>query len=251
MRTVTLATVLLLTSIVAPAADAAGASGVERIVIEDVNLIGRQDPSADFLVNVLIVGGKLEMVTRSDLVKRLDDIALNGSGGFLMGRMAIGEPPSFVIMDQDPREHFEVLLDTEAHVRFAMHEGAIVKNELPEAAPSPPGATERRVPAAYTPPPIAIPIRYYDSRKWNKFETKAISGLLIGAVLLDRQVLVEPGQRQRGAGRTTSRTSKVGQIRAARFGVAGTLNFKRPWRYTVFAMTHTFDQGFDSRHDGR
>ena len=43
----------------------------------------------------------------------------------------------------------------------------------------------------------------------------------------------------------TSRTSKGGQIRAARFGVVGTLNFKRPWRYTVFAMTHTFDKGFD------
>ena len=36
-----------------------------------------------------------------------------------------------------------------------------------------------------------------------------------------------------------------GQIRAARFGVVGTLNFKRPWRYTVFAMTHAYDKGFD------
>ena len=36
-----------------------------------------------------------------------------------------------------------------------------------------------------------------------------------------------------------------GQIRGARFGVVGTLNFKRPWRYTVFAMTHAYDKGFD------
>jgi len=36
-----------------------------------------------------------------------------------------------------------------------------------------------------------------------------------------------------------------GEIRGARFGVAGTLNFKRPWRYTVFAATNTFDKGFN------
>jgi phosphate-selective porin OprO/OprP len=41
-----------------------------------------------------------------------------------------------------------------------------------------------------------------------------------------------------------------GEIRALRFGVVGTLNFKRPWRYTVFAATHTFDKGFDvNRND--
>ena len=36
-----------------------------------------------------------------------------------------------------------------------------------------------------------------------------------------------------------------GEIRGARFGVVGTLNFKRPWRYTVFAATNAFDKGFN------
>ena len=36
-----------------------------------------------------------------------------------------------------------------------------------------------------------------------------------------------------------------GEIRGLRFGAVGTLNFKRPWRYTVFAATHAFDKGFD------
>jgi phosphate-selective porin OprO/OprP len=248
MRSALLASLLLLTSVSAPAADAADAAAAERIVIEDVHMIGRADPSKDLRVSVLIVGGELEMLTQSDLVKRPGDMALNGNGGFLMGQLALGERPSFVIIDRDPREHFEVLLDTEAHVRFAMHEGAIVKNELPEAAPSPPGATERRVPVAYTPPPVAIPIRYYDSRKWNKFETKAISGLLIGAVLLDRQIwLGQDGDSEAQVGDLAD--FEVGEIRALRFGVAGTLNFKRPWRYTVLAMTHAFDKGFDNNED--
>ena len=36
-----------------------------------------------------------------------------------------------------------------------------------------------------------------------------------------------------------------GEIRVLRAGVVGTLNFKRPWRYTVFAGSNAFDKGFD------
>ena len=43
--------------------------------------------------------------------------------------------------------------------------------------------------------------------------------------------------------------SEGGAIRAFRFGLVGTFNFKRPWFYTVFAATHTFDKGFDSDTD--
>jgi len=37
-----------------------------------------------------------------------------------------------------------------------------------------------------------------------------------------------------------------GEIRAFRFGLVGTFNFAHPWTYTVFAVTHAFDQGFES-----
>ena len=100
----------------------------------------------------------------------------------------MGARPRFVILDRDPREEFDVLLDTGEHVRFAVEDGVVVKNELPEAVSSPPDATPKpRRWVAYTPPPIAVPIRYYDSRKWNKFNTKPISGLFTGALALDRQ----------------------------------------------------------------
>jgi phosphate-selective porin OprO/OprP len=42
-------------------------------------------------------------------------------------------------------------------------------------------------------------------------------------------------------------SSEGGQIRAFRLGAVGTLNFPRPWSYTVFLVTHAFDQGFDSQ----
>ena len=58
--------VLLLTTFaVAPLVHAADA---ERIVVTNARLIGRDAPSNDVRVNLLIVGGKLVVVTKDDLV---------------------------------------------------------------------------------------------------------------------------------------------------------------------------------------
>ena len=104
--------------------------------------------------------------------------------------------------------------------------------------------TKRQGWLAYTPPPIAVPIRYYDSRRWNKFETEKVSGLFIGALMLDRQWWFSQNRDSESQVGDLS-PFEGGEIRAFRFGVVGTLNFERPWRYTVFASTHTFDKGFD------
>jgi len=226
-------------------APAAGASEPERIVVTNARLIGRDAPAHDVPVNLLIVGGRLTVVTKDDLVIQPGDVAVDASGGFLFGQLALGSHPTFVILDRDPREDFDVMLDTGEHVRFAMRDGEIVRNELPALSPSPPEATAKpRRWKAYTPPPIAVPIRYYDSRKWNKFETKPISGLFTGALMLDRQFwLSQDGESEDQVGDLSD--FEGGEIRGFRAGVVGTLNFKRPWRYTVFVATNTFDKGFD------
>jgi phosphate-selective porin OprO/OprP len=233
---------LLLGCVIAPAAYA---DSDERIIVLNSRLVGRDAAAQDVAVNLLIVDGKLSVVTKDELIVKPGDVALDANGGFSFGQLALGSRPSFVILDQDPRENVDVLLDTKSHARFAIREGVIVKNELralpvavSEASPKP------RLWKAYTPPPIAVPIRYYDTRKWNKFETKPVSGLFIGAVLLDRQRwFSQDSDSEEQVGDLSD--FEGGQIRAARFGVVGTLNFKRPWRYTVFAMTHAFDKGFD------
>ena len=231
------------------AASVVHSADVERIVVSNARLIGRDAPSGDVRVNLLIVGGKLVVVTKDDLVIESGDVAVDASAGFLFGQLVMGKRPSFVILDRDPREDFDVLLDTEAHVLFAIQEGVIVRNELPQAALSPPDATpEPRRWVAYTPPPIAVPIRYYDSRKWNKFNTKPISGLFTGAVVLDRQFWLSQDENSEAQVGDLSEF-EGGKIRAFRIGAVGTLNFKRPWTYTVFATTHTFDKGFDTDTD--
>ena len=221
------------------------AVAAERIVVTNARLVGRDAAAQDVAVNVLIVDGQLSVVTKDELVIEPGDLAIDSDGGFLFGQLAVGSKPSFVILDQDPRENVDVLLDTKTHARFAMRDGVIVKNELRAMPVSSAEDTPKpRAWKAYTPPPIAVPIRYFDSRKWNKFETKPISGLFIGALLLDRQFwLSQDGASENQVGDLSD--FEGGEIRAARFGVVGSLNFKRPWRYTVFAMTHTFDKGFD------
>jgi phosphate-selective porin OprO/OprP len=235
---------LLVAPAVTPFAHAADA---ERIVVMNVRLAGRDAPTQDVPVNLLIVGGKLLVVTKDDLVIQSDDVAVDAGGGFLLGQLVLGEPPSFLILDRDPRVDFDVLLDTGAHARFAIREGVIIKNELAEAPPSPPEATPKaRAWRAYTPPPMAVPIRYYDSRKWNTFRTKPISGLFTGALMLDRQFwLSQDAESEEQVGELED--FEGGKIRGLRVGVVGTLNFKRRWQYVVFVATNTFDKGFDVR----
>jgi len=242
MSRLSLVVLLLVSCATAPAAESAD---VDRIIVLNSRLVGRDVAAQDVAINVLIVNGKLAVVTKDELVVEPGDVAVDSNGGFLFGRLALGASPSFVILDEDPRENVDVLLDTKTHARFAIREGVIVKNELPAVAVSPLDETPKpRLWKAYTPPPIAVPIRYYDTRKWNKFETKPVSGLFIGALLMDRQYwLSQDGDSEIQVGDLSD--FEGGQIRAARFGVVGTLNFKRPWRYTVFAMTHAYDKGFD------
>jgi phosphate-selective porin OprO/OprP len=218
----------------------------ERIIVVNTQLVGRDAAAQDVAINLLIVNGKLAVVTKDELVIEPGDTAVDSSGGFLFGQLALGSRPSFVILDEDPRENVDVLLDTKTYARFAVREGVIVKNELPAmAVPSADLEPKPRLWRAYTPPPIAVPIRYYDSRKWNKFETKPVSGLFIGALMLDRQFwLSQDSSSESQVGDLSD--FEGGEIRGLRFGVVGTLNFKRPWRYTVFAATHTFDKGFDA-----
>ena len=120
IRTVPLIILLLASFAAGPVAHAADP---ERIVVTNARLIGRDAPARDVRVNVLIVGGKLVVVTRDEFVIQPGDIAVDASAGFLFGQLVMGKHPSFVILDKDPREDFDVLLDTEAHVLFAIQIG--------------------------------------------------------------------------------------------------------------------------------
>ena len=174
MRKLSLIVLLLAACVAAPVANAADP---ERIIVTNARLVGRDSAVQDVAINILIVGGKLVVVSKDELAIEPGDVAVDSNGGFVFGQLAIGTQPSFVVLDQDPRENVDVLLDTKTHARFVIREGVIVKNELQAVSvAAAEGTLKPRTWKAYTPPPIAVPIRYYDSRKWNKFETKPVSG---------------------------------------------------------------------------
>ena len=151
-------TVLLLTS--SAIAPIAHAENSERIIVLNSRLVGRDAAAQDVVINLLIIDGNLIVVTKDELVIEPGDIAVDSSGGFLFGQLVLGTRPSFVILDQDPRENVDALLDTKTHVQFAIRKGVIIKNDYPAKSPSPAEATPKpRLWKAYTPPPIAVPIR--------------------------------------------------------------------------------------------
>ena len=219
--------------------------------ITNVHLIDRHGIAEDVIVNIHISDSKLRVVTRDDFVAKTEEDVVDAQEGFLMGSLDVGQPAAFIILDKDPRKNREVLLDTKAHSRFAILDGVIVSNKLPKVAAAPSGTDrtpEQSKWRAYTAPPLAIPLDYHDTTKWNRFEGKYISGLFTGALIVDRNTWLQQDEANlMQVGPLDD--FEGGEVRALRFGAVGTLNFAKPWIYTVFAATTAFDKGFDTTED--
>jgi len=233
----------------APAIAGAQGSGPENILVRNVTLIDPSGKSEDRIVNILIRGRELEVVTEDKVSRNEAEQIVNANKGFVVGKLEIGKPPSFLIFREDPRENFDVMLDTKSYSSFAVHEGVVVKNRLLEVfddesedEPIKPGWL------AYTPPPLAVPLDYADTSRWNRWETKAVSGIFLAAVVLDRMNWMHQDAISESRYGDLSEYDG-GEIRGLRFGIVGTLNFERPWVYTIFGATQAFDKGFDTEED--
>jgi phosphate-selective porin OprO/OprP len=219
----------------------------DSVLIRNVLLFDRDGAGEDVVASILVKNGKLDVVTQDEIPASEAGLVLDAENGIVLGNLHIGEPASFLILDEDPRENVEVLLDTKTYAGFAIHKGEILKNELREVTEAEPEAP-RRGWLAYTPPPLVLPLSYQDNTKWNRWETKWVSGIFLAAVVLDRQRwFSRDGDSRQQVGSLSEFDG--GEIRGFRVGAAGTLNFKRPWVYTIFAATHAFDKGFDSERD--
>jgi phosphate-selective porin OprO/OprP len=216
------------------------------LLVRNATLIDPSVNAEDRRVNLLIKEGNLEVVTEDKISRDEAPLVVDASGGFVLGKLNLGEAPSFMILSEDPRENFEVMLDTATYARFAVHDGEVVKNQLREIAHH----VEEDEPVksgwlAYTPPPLVVPMNYQDTSKWNRFETEYVSGIFISGLFLDRMNWL--GQNGVSSGQVGGLSDfEGGEIRGLRLGFVGTLNwFEKPWVYTIFGATNAFDKGFN------
>jgi phosphate-selective porin OprO/OprP len=235
--------IVLLLNLAAPVL----AQDEESILIRNATLIGKGDERDKTTVNILIKDSRLDIITE-DLIPIKDaDVSYDAAGGVVLGELKLGAPASFLILRGDPRLNVKLLLDTKTHATFAIHQGKVLKNTYVTIFDETPEEKERAAKGwlAYAPPPLAVPLNYQDESRWTRFDSKYVSGLITGAVVLDRQFWVEQDDNSRFQVGDLE-PFDGGEIRGLRFGAVGTLNFDKPWIWTVFGATHAFDKGFDS-----
>jgi phosphate-selective porin OprO/OprP len=215
------------------------------LVIQNVHIINPASTAPPDLVNLLIQGGVLELISKDKIRTDGSTTTLDADGGFLLGKLQADAPPKFMILDDDPMADMQVLLDTEQHVVFAIDNGSVLVNKLVDAPPSVPSEDDKKTKwLAYDPPPFALPSSI-DSDHWNSWQTKWTNGLFISAVALDRQWIDQDDDSIAQFGDLSSDRER-GTIRGWRFGTAGTINFERPWLYNIAGAWNPFDRGFDS-----
>jgi phosphate-selective porin OprO/OprP len=222
--------------------------GPDNILVRNVTLIDPTGKTEDKIVNILIRERKLDVVTEDKISRDEAEQVVDANEGFVVGKLEVGEFPSFIIFNEDPRESFEIMLDTRTYSSFAVHDGVVVKNRLLEVAYHDPEDEPVKTGwLAYTPPPFAVPLNYQDTSKWNRWETKAVSGIFVAGMVLDRTNWLSQDAINEGRVGDLS-AYEGGEIRGFRVGVVGTLNFEKPWIYTIFGATNAFDKGFETEN---
>ncbi|MGB5894664.1 MAG: porin, partial [Ignavibacteriaceae bacterium] len=169
------------------------------------------------------------------------DITLDAKGGFVLGKLEVGTPAAFIILDQDPRTNADVILDTKTYAVFAVSKGEVVLNKLiridVDLSEQLSGWT------SYAPPPVALPLSYQNKRKWNVVRTKPITALFGGAILMEntRWLSQDPANKEQvgDLGEFVG-----GSVRGFRAAVGGTFNFEKPWTFLFSFGTRAFERGF-------
>ena len=216
----------------------------KNILIRNVTMLNRDGNTEEAVVSILIKESNLDLVTKDEVSIEKVDIAFDGNGGFILGKLTIGEPASFMILNQNPGENLNVLLDTKSNTVFAIERGDIVISSL-QKIDSGTGQNKKVDEAKfYEPPPVALPLSYQSSNKWNVFRTKPITLIFAAAAMMENTRWIQQddinieqiGDLDQFDG---------GSVRGVRAGLVGTINFKNPWTYMVFVATSTFERGFE------
>ncbi len=215
------------------------------LIIRNVYLTQGGDAD-NVLVNVLVEDNNVALVSEDRIPAEDGARILDAQEGYLLGSLIVGEPATFIILSQNPVGNITILLDTRPYVVFAMDNGQLIRNVLPEIADNEEGpSTTLGLPRwlAYRPPQVALPTSYESGRKWNAWDTRNFTGVFVSALAVDRQWWSQDEESRNQVGDLSD--FERGTIRGFRFGIGGTIKFERPWVYTIAGAANAFDRGFD------
>ncbi len=153
----------------------------------------------------------------------------------------MGSLASFLILEQDPRTNVDAILDTKSYAVFAVSKGEIVLNKLIQIDVD----SQEQISGwrSYSPPAVALPLSYQNSRKWNVFRTKPITGMFAGAILMENtRWFSQDNTNEQQVGDLSQFVG--GSVRGFRAGLGGTFNFKKPWTYVFSFGTRAYERGF-------
>ncbi len=103
---------------------------VQKILIRNVTVIDQARETKDVVVSILIDQKQPVLVTQDKVALSKADIAFDANGGFIHGKLEVGSPAAFIILDHDPRTNVDVMLDTKTYGIFAVSWGEVVLNKL-------------------------------------------------------------------------------------------------------------------------
>jgi len=215
---------------------------MQKIMIRNVTVIDQTGKTEDVVISMLIDQKKLELVSQDKIAMTEADIAFDANGGFILGKLEVGSPAAFIILDQDPRINVDVLLDTKSFAVFAVSKGEVVLNKLMRIDVD--AQEQISTWQSYAPPAVALPLSYQNKRKWNVIRTKPITAIFGGAILMENtRWLSQDNINKEQVGDLSQ--YEGGSIRGFRAGLGGTFNFKKPWTYVFTFGTRAFERGFE------
>ena len=217
------------------------------LVIRNITFSAKIEGQADTVANILIYDYKLVLVTKDQPPMNDETRIIDAQNAFLLGKIEIGKVPTFLLFSEDPRVSKHVLVDTKSTAKMVVYNGVVVSNKYPTIDIKTIPEEQKKPPRgwlAYSPPPMALPSSYLDTRKWNRWESKYVNGIFLGALLLDRQKWLNQDTDSKAQVGDLD-IYNTGEIRGLRFGAIGTINTIIPIFYTIFGSTNTFSKGYD------
>lgn len=214
----------------------------DSILIRNVTVIQLSGNAENAVVSILIRNKNLAIVTKDKISLSEADIAFDAKGGFILGKLEVGELAEFIILDQDPRANVHIILDTKSSAIFGVSEGEVILNKMYRID----GEEQEQIKRwrSYSPPVVALPLTYQNKRKWNVLRTKPFTAVFGGAIVMENtRWLDQDANNEQQVGSLND--FEGGTIRGFRAGVGGTFNFKAPWTYVFAFGTRAFERGFD------